>query len=317
VGKIKLFRQLAAEEISLQHNPFPSELVLEAFLVENPSVLAVDETMQPSVLNTQLHLFGGRPDKGTDGRIDMLCELTDNSVAVIENKIGCLEDQHLEQLQTYLDTTEKNQRNELEAYIDDKQLVGMIVGTDISDELRKKITDGSASPSHQIYAVILERFTNDKRTENYFLIEHISARRGINRHRFKSYSEFRSHQKEKGMPDQIFEMSDALYEYMIQEFNEDIECIQFARDVFTFSVPKRKRSRVFFYALLQKSGIKIYLHSKEPLSQRAERHPQIDRYPDQIFIRLRSKAEIDDQVKVAIKHSYQVQMADSSHEDLI
>lgn len=280
---------------------------MEAFIEENPAVLAIDETMRPVIRAAQLLVSRGRPDLGTDGRIDLVCQLSDTTVAVIENKVGRLEDAHLKQLQAYLDTLE-TKKKVLGTDLASLDLVGMMVGSDISDALRKKIEEGAFSDGHQIYAITIQRYSRDDRLENYFLVEHIAQSSGVNRHRFTDFAEFLAHQKERGVAKNILPLIESCHSYIMSEYRPLPDRVQYARHVFTFAVPKRKRSRVFAYCVVQKSQVKVYVTGDSSRWEKAHAHPQHELYPDQVYFVLSGPGDIDGQFKAAVKQSYQLQM---------
>ena len=99
---MQIFTHLTANDVQLQPFPFHRELSMEAYLIENEGVLALDRDTfsDVEIIETELTLKQGR--KTTDGRIDILATYSQEYIAIVELKLGELKDIHLEQLQDYL-----------------------------------------------------------------------------------------------------------------------------------------------------------------------------------------------------------------------
>ena len=97
---MQLYRHLTANNIQLEEMPFFREISMEAYLIENPDILALDndELSSLSILDAEVHIPEGRGRKGTDGRIDLLALYGESTIALIELKMGELAEIHLEQL---------------------------------------------------------------------------------------------------------------------------------------------------------------------------------------------------------------------------
>ncbi len=153
---------VTANNVSLKAMPFLRELSMEAYLIENPDVLALDEEdlADVSVLDAEIPVPEGRKARHSDGRIDLLAAYGDSVVATIELKLGQLTLHHLSQLEEYLARTDHLgpllASNELKQ---DNQWIGVLVGTSLSSELRSKIEDGYlASDTYPIAALALSRY---------------------------------------------------------------------------------------------------------------------------------------------------------------
>ena len=69
---------------------------MEAYLVENEGILALDEPfIDVDVVAEELTLKQGRKSKDTDGRIDLLVTYAQEYIGVVELKLGQLKEVHL------------------------------------------------------------------------------------------------------------------------------------------------------------------------------------------------------------------------------
>jgi hypothetical protein len=162
---MQIFRHLTINDVQLEEFPFKRELSMEAYLIENEGVLSLDADTfnNVDIVEAELTLKQGRKSKDTDGRIDILATYSQEYIAVIELKLGQLEEIHLKQLEDYL--AEKNQI--LEQYPDIlsqevspiPKWIGVLVGNSIDPNLATKIRDGYFSPDGtQIFALTIQRF---------------------------------------------------------------------------------------------------------------------------------------------------------------
>ena len=145
--------------------PFLRELSMAAYLIENENVLALDSEIFNAVeiIETELTLKQGRKSKDTDGRIDILVTYSKEYIGVVELKYGEITQNHLEQLEDYLDQTDQI----LKEYADllDRELVespkwiGLLVGSSIAIELQNKLTAGYLSRQNiPIAALTINRY---------------------------------------------------------------------------------------------------------------------------------------------------------------
>ena len=142
---MQLYRQVTANSIRLEKMPFQRELSMEAYLIENPDLLVLDtdELSTVNVLDQEIPMPDGRPSKGGDGRIDLIAEYGGSTFGVIELKLGQLTNGHLEQLEDYMNNT-GGLEDLVRQYsnLDEVKFVGVLVGTDISADLRETIEGG-------------------------------------------------------------------------------------------------------------------------------------------------------------------------------
>lgn len=148
---MQVFKHLTANNIQLESMPFQKELSMEAYLIENEGVLALDNEILSSVeiIETELTLKQGRKSKKTDRRIDILVTYSEELIGIIELKLGELTQVHVDQLKDYLEQREQI----IEDYsdllnpelVERPKWIGVLVGSSIDRELEKKITNGDLS----------------------------------------------------------------------------------------------------------------------------------------------------------------------------
>lgn len=162
---MQIFRHLTINDIQLEEFPFKRELSMEAYLIENESVLSLDADTfnNVEIVEAELTLKQGRSSKDTDGRIDILATYSQEHIAIIELKLGQLEEVHLQQIEDYL--CSKNQILEQCPDILNQEIspvpkwVGVLVGNSIDPNLATKLRNGYLSPDGtQIFALTIQRF---------------------------------------------------------------------------------------------------------------------------------------------------------------
>lgn len=142
---MRLYRHLTANQIALKPFPFLREIAMEAYLIENPDVLALDddELSTVSITDVELPVARGRPSRKGDGRIDLLGLYGESTIAVIELKLGELTQAHLDQLADYF--TQKEQIRSALGPVEtgvDPSFLGVLVGSGIDQQLRTRIESG-------------------------------------------------------------------------------------------------------------------------------------------------------------------------------
>lgn len=174
---MQVYRHLSINSITLTSFPFPRELSMEAYLIENPDVLALDddELSNVSILDAEVPVRGGRASRTTDGRIDLLALYGSGVIGVVELKLGELRENHLQQLEDYLG--QRSVLNEISAAATgdaEPSFVGLLVGSGIDERLASKIREGySAHGEVPIAALTLGRYRGDDNdvyivTDTYF-----------------------------------------------------------------------------------------------------------------------------------------------------
>lgn len=179
-----MYKQASSNNITLDPYPFPSELGMEAYLMDNPSILKLDDRKygKPQIIECEMSI-GKCTNRKTRGRIDMVVRYDEDLFGILELKKHALDTDTLFQLCDYLAEREKiveaiNQSDAVEVDLDPENVkfVGVLVGGYIDDELRKEmpITDlknNNLLKEHprqqtiqgytdQISAITLERFRN-------------------------------------------------------------------------------------------------------------------------------------------------------------
>jgi hypothetical protein len=143
-----LHKHISANNVSIENFPFQREIAMEAYLIENPTVLSMetDGFNDVDILKCEVTLLDGRVDRNSDGRIDILAKYGQEYLAVVELKLGELTETHLTQLESYLkerqqilqkfpdiwDTTVSNQ----------PKWIGVMIGATINPDLMLKIRKG-------------------------------------------------------------------------------------------------------------------------------------------------------------------------------
>lgn len=179
---MQLFAHFTANNIKLDEMPFLRELSMEAYLVENPEVLCLDDDdfSQVDIIETELALKEGRKSKHGDGRIDILSLYNNSTLSVIELKLGELTEVHLEQLEDYLKEKKriieyvKGINQELNNLDERTDFIGVLVGTGIKNDLAEKLKGGyNVYGEIPIVGLTLKRFRGKDNqiyvlTETYF-----------------------------------------------------------------------------------------------------------------------------------------------------
>ena len=146
-----MYKQASSNNITLDPYPFPSELGMEAYLMDNPSILKLDDRKygKPQIIECEMSI-GKCTNRKTRGRIDMVVRYDEDLFGILELKKHALDKDTLFQLCDYLAEREKiveaiNQSDAVEVDLDPENVkfVGVLVGGYIDDELRKEmpITD--------------------------------------------------------------------------------------------------------------------------------------------------------------------------------
>lgn len=157
-----LYKHLTANSITLTPMPFMREMAMEAYLYENPEILALDDgdLSTVSILDAEVDLEDGRPSRSKDGRIDLVAVYGESYLAIIELKNCELGQAHLEQLEDYL-KNEKLIRDIVTKYIESTEvsIIGILVGTSMNTGLKEKIESGyMINGSIPCAAIVLNRF---------------------------------------------------------------------------------------------------------------------------------------------------------------
>lgn len=162
---MQLYKHFTANNIQLESFPFRRELSMESYLIENEGVLALDNDLfaDVEIIEAELTLKEGRKSKATDGRIDILASYSQEYLAVVELKLGQLEEIHLKQLEDYLkerETLVKEYKNLIgESLSDRPKWLGVLVGASINPKLAEKINNGyQINDNIPIAALTIQRY---------------------------------------------------------------------------------------------------------------------------------------------------------------
>lgn len=171
---MRLFRSLSANEIKLEPYEFKRELVMAAYLAENPSVLSVEGDDEPEIIIDELSILDGRTSKLTDGRIDLIVYFQErDELGIIEIKKGEINMSNIKQLEDYLLKKETILNNLPKAKDDDyngSKWVGILVGTSISSDLIEFINkEKHIVEDTPLKALTIERFINKDNGQVYAL----------------------------------------------------------------------------------------------------------------------------------------------------
>ena len=150
-------KHFTTESLVLEASPFNRELAMESYILDNPSVLALNlkEFNDVTILTSELTLLNaGSNKKGkTDGRIDILANYDSEYLAIVELKKGMLIRKHFEQLQNYLkEKTQILEKGKKQLGLDlwDESLsgppkwIGVMIGESIEPELMLTACTGSS-----------------------------------------------------------------------------------------------------------------------------------------------------------------------------
>jgi hypothetical protein len=141
-----IHKHLSANNISIEEFPFARELSMEAYLLENESVLSLESAGfdDVTIVESEASLLQG--GKVKNGRIDILAKYGQEYIAVVELKMGKLVDKHLQQLEKYLankDQILKKFKNIWDNEVSGSpKWIGVMVGEKIDPDLMSKIRKG-------------------------------------------------------------------------------------------------------------------------------------------------------------------------------
>lgn len=161
---MRIYRHVTANELQLKPLPFKWELSMEAYLIENEGVLALDEEAYCSVqiVNAEVSLKGGRASRNSDGRVDILATYNEECIAIIELKLGELTQQHRQQLEEYLSQREQIRQLHpkiLSEAVTTPRWVGVLVGASIDPQLAEVMRSGCVtSDGTPLAALTVQRF---------------------------------------------------------------------------------------------------------------------------------------------------------------
>lgn len=161
---MKLYRKVVMNGYEMVPVPFKREFELEGCLASNPELLSLDEEelSGPGIIAMEAFIKDGRY-KG-DGRADMVVAYSGAKIGVVELKRGVIDQTAYKQLSEYMvarkglsevaELKEYLETEDIDIY-DDKQIVGVLVGTDISEEVVEELKNRAEDP--KMYVIVLRR----------------------------------------------------------------------------------------------------------------------------------------------------------------
>ncbi len=184
---MEIFRQITANNITLKEYPFWKELAMEAYLLENEEILKLDKENfnDVTILDAEIALKQGR--KTGDGRIDILTKYSGEYLGIVEIKLNEINDLSLSQLEDYI-----NQKDQIIKINPDywteptnPKWVGILVGGNISNSLRDKLSEGYEYNGVPIAGMTIKRFKSPSNeiyviSDTFFRFKYLS----------KDYSKF-------------------------------------------------------------------------------------------------------------------------------
>jgi hypothetical protein len=160
-----LHKHFSANNVAIEKFPFMREIAMEAYLIENETILSLETEgfNEVSIVESEVTLIDGRSGKSIDGRIDILAKYGQEYIAIVELKKGMLTEMHLSQLEDYL--KERSQILTRFPTIWDSSIgstpkwIGIMIGETIDPDLMQKIRKGYYyDPDIPIAALTINRY---------------------------------------------------------------------------------------------------------------------------------------------------------------
>ncbi|MEG2061626.1 MAG: hypothetical protein RRY33_07190 [Alistipes sp.] len=198
MAQTNLFKQLVANNLTLSEAPFPSELSMEAFLMDNPQILKLPDEKEnkdyfdcPIVIGCEISLPNSSNNSSVgdnSGRLDMLIQYAEDTFAIAELKNHAVNQNTTQQLCGYLSQKEHiitYLRTETDFTEDNITLFGILIGTEIAPEIAdflpaRSITKELTGEEYYsrvedelrktpVYAITLSRFRNEQTGDMFVL----------------------------------------------------------------------------------------------------------------------------------------------------
>ena len=166
----KLYSRLSANSVLLENYDFQSERIMEAYLIENPDVLKLDDSDTVSILGSQLPVS----KRSGKGFIDLLVSYNPSLVAIVELKKGILSKEDFKQLNDYFSDLK-------ESFKDNKFLLdaidsgvslrwrGVLIGTGVEQDLLNSVGSLSMGDDNYPFSMIVLRRYRDKSSGQVFI----------------------------------------------------------------------------------------------------------------------------------------------------
>lgn len=184
---MEIFRQITANNIALKEYPFWKELAMEAYLLENEEILKLDKQNfnDVTILDAEIALKQGR--KSGDGRIDILAKYSAEYLGIVEIKVNEINDFSLSQLEDYISQKDQILKVNPDYWSEptNPKWVGILVGGNISNSLRDKLSEGYEYNGVPIAGMTIKRFKSPNNeiyviSDTFFRFKYLS----------KDYSKF-------------------------------------------------------------------------------------------------------------------------------
>ena len=210
MAQTSLFKQLVANNLVLEEAPFPSELGMEAFLMDNPKVLAFEKCKDdfPKVIDCEISLQ--KKPTENHSRLDMLVQYAKYDFAVVELKNVPLRKEALRQLGSYLTAERQAEiieliRTNTQKYGDEfeylyaadelkkVQFTGILAGPSLSKELedvlptcdnqhlRKEVGNSWPDSVKEVKVITINRFRNEHTGDLFVLANKLEPQRPSNK----------------------------------------------------------------------------------------------------------------------------------------
>lgn len=176
---MRLYRHITANDVQLEAFPFKRELSMEAYLIDNEGVLALDDNVftDVEIVDAEITLKNSQITNGTDGRIDILATYSQEFIAIVELKLENLDQSHLNQLQGYLLEREQILKKYPDILNSDSapnpKWIGVLVGATIDSALADTLRRGYTFEGIPVAALTVQRFRGSDgsvlvTTDSYF-----------------------------------------------------------------------------------------------------------------------------------------------------
>ncbi|WP_170130608.1 hypothetical protein [Sphaerotilus hippei] len=143
---------------------------MQAYLIENEGILNLDHEIfcDAEIIEIESHIDGGGANDN-NGRIDIVAIYSQEYIAVIELKNSELNNEHLKQLEGYLargtDILNRYPTVNSNEGTANKKLIGVLVGTSITEDLRSKLQKGYTYQKNNstipVAALTIQRFRSE------------------------------------------------------------------------------------------------------------------------------------------------------------
>lgn len=157
---MEVFRQITANNLVLKDYPFLKELAMEAYLLENEDILKLDKESfnDVTVLDAEIAIKQGRKDG--NGRVDILVRYSAEYIGIVELKLKEINEESLDQLKDYINQKERILEISDEYWTENvsPKWVGVLIGSEISNDLRDKLIAGYEYNGVPIAGMTIKRF---------------------------------------------------------------------------------------------------------------------------------------------------------------